>query len=107
MYQIFPDRFCRLGETDTREKLRPFRIHEDVNDVPDHRPNEKGEVENCDFFGGNLAGIASKIDYLSELGVSAIYLNPIFKAWSNHRYDTADYQKIDELLGTEEDFSHL
>lgn len=107
MYQIFPDRFNQTGECDVSEKLKPFWIHTDKSDVPCYLPNEKGEVQNCDFFGGNLKGIASKLDYLKELGVGVIYLNPIFKAWSNHRYDTADYHRIDELLGTEEDFSRL
>lgn len=107
MYQIFPDRFNQTGECDVSQKLEPFWIHTDKHDVPCYLPNEKGDVENCDFYGGNLNGIASKLDYLKELGVDVIYLNPIFKAWSNHRYDTADYHKIDELLGTEEDFSKL
>ena len=107
MYQIFPDRFNQVGKCDTSEKLTPFWIHTDKHDVPYYLPNEDGEVQNCDFYGGNLNGIAAKLDYLMELGVYVIYLNPIFKAWSNHRYDTADYHKIDELLGTEEDFSKL
>ena len=107
MYQIFPDRFNQCGECDVSEKLKPFWIHTDKRDVPYYLPNEKGEIENCDFYGGNLNGIIEKLDYLRELGVGVIYLNPIFKAWSNHRYDTADYHKIDELLGTEEDFSRL
>ncbi len=107
MYQIFPDRFHRVGKCDTREKLQPFWLHEDLRDVPCYLPDEHGEVQNCDFFGGNLKGIAEKLDYLAEMGVKVIYLNPIFKAWSNHRYDTADYLKIDELLGTQADFSQL
>lgn len=107
MYQIFPDRFNQAGECDTAQKLKPFWIHEDKKDIPSYLPNADGEVQNCDFYGGNLKGIEEKLDYLRELGVSVIYLNPIFKAWSNHRYDTADYHKIDELLGNEEDFSQL
>ncbi len=107
MYQIFPDRFNSVGECDTEGKLRPFWLHTDKNEVPNYRPNERGEVENCDFYGGNLRGISDKLDYLKELGVGVIYLNPIFKAWSNHRYDTADYRVIDELLGTEADFAEL
>ncbi len=107
MYQIFPDRFNTVGQCDTSGKLRPFTIHENKNDVPLYLPNQHGDVENCDFFGGNLKGITDKLDYLKELGVGVIYLNPIFKAWSNHRYDTADYMKIDELLGTEADFREL
>ncbi len=107
MYQIFPDRFNKFGECDTNGKIKPFWIHQSTKDIPSHLPAENGKVENCDFFGGNLNGITEKLDYLSELGVGIIYLNPIFKAWSNHRYDTADYMKIDELLGNEQDFTNL
>jgi len=107
MYQIFPDRFYQKGTCNTRGKIEPFWIHDNKKDTPAYRPNAQGEVENCDFYGGNLRGIAEKLEYLSDLGVKILYLNPIFKAWSNHRYDTADYKKIDELLGTQEDFSRL
>lgn len=107
MYQIFPDRFCREGECDLSEKLQPFYIHENKNDIPDFRPNEEGKVLNCDFYGGNLKGIESKLPYIKDLGVSVIYLNPIFKAYSNHRYDTCDYKTIDPMLGTEADFVSL
>ena len=107
MYQIFPDRFAKKGDCDVTGKLEPFRLHEDLRDTPSFEPDETGEVKNCDFFGGNLAGIEEKLPYLKDLGVSVLYLNPIFKAWSNHRYDTANYLKIDELLGTEEDFRSL
>lgn len=107
MYQIFPDRFCREGICDLRGKLEPFTVHADLTDIPDFLPDEKGEVLNNDFFGGNLKGIEKKLSYIKDLGVSVIYLNPIFKAFSNHRYDTADYKKIDEMLGTEEDFKSL
>ncbi|MBR3837593.1 MAG: glycoside hydrolase family 13 protein [Clostridia bacterium] len=107
MYQIFPDRFHRKGTCSVKGKLEPFWMHRELSEVPCHKPDEKGEVCNCDFYGGNLAGIEEKLDYLKKLGVKVIYLNPIFKAWSNHRYDTADYKVIDELLGTERDFSRL
>lgn len=107
MYQIFPDRFNRSGVCDTKGKLEPFLMHGDLCDVPDYSENEDGEIRNCDFYGGNLLGIAEKLEYLDGLGVKVIYLNPIFKAYSNHRYDTADYKKIDELLGTEDDLAYL
>ena len=107
MYQIFPDRFYKAGECKLDGKLLPYTVHENLRDVPEFRPDRYGEVRNCDFFGGNLRGIEEKLDYLKELGVGVIYLNPIFKAWSNHRYDTADYKTLDEMLGTEEDFSSL
>ncbi len=107
MYQIFPDRFAGKGVCNTSGKLKPFWIHDNVEDTPAWEPDQSGEVTNSDFFGGNLAGITEKLDYLAALGVKVVYLNPIFKAWSNHRYDTADYLKIDELLGTENDFRAL
>ena len=107
MYQIFPDRFNKEGECNLKNKLTPFCIHENKNDTPYFKPNEKGVVLNNDFYGGNLKGIEKKLPYIKSLGVSIIYLNPIFKAFSNHRYDTCDYKKIDEMLGTEADFISL
>ena len=103
MYQIFPDRFSRGEEFDEEkaEKLmtRGRYLHKAWGEMP--------HEGNIDFFGGTLRGIEEKLDYLSDLGVTIIYLNPIFEAFSNHRYDTADYMRIDPLLGTEEDFSNL
>ena len=107
MYQIFPDRFYQEGTCDLTEKITPYTLHENKSDIPVYYPDEHGIVQNNDFFGGNLKGIQKKLPYLQELGVSILYLNPIFKAYSNHRYDTADYRKIDPLLGTEEDFKNL
>ncbi len=105
IYQIFPDRFCRSNKNSTVSTDKV--LHDNWDDVPIFEPNEKGQVVNNDFFGGDLRGIIEKLPYLQELGVSVIYLNPIFKAFSNHRYDTGDYMKIDDLLGTEEDFKAL
>lgn len=107
MYQIFPDRFYKSGTVDATGKLEPYYIHENANDIPVFMPNEYGEILNNDFFGGNLKGISEKLGYLKELGIGIIYLNPIFFAFSNHRYDTADYKRIDPLLGTEDDFADL
>lgn len=106
MYQIFPDRFCKVGDCDLTEKLRPFSIHENWSDTPRHTADAEGNWCN-DFFGGNLAGIRAKLPYLKELGVGVLYLNPIFMAYSNHRYDTANYKRIDPMLGTEADFAAL
>ena len=107
MYQIFPDRFCE----GVKNKVMPFadRIY---------RPNKHGEPYfwpteqadgylNKDYFGGDLEGIRQKLPYLEELGVTLVYLNPVFEAHSNHRYNTADYRKIDPLLGTNEAFEEL
>ena len=82
-------------------------IREDWGGQPYWRPNERGEVTNSDYFGGTLRGIEEKLPYLKSLHVTCLYLNPIFEAHSNHRYNTADYTKIDPVLGTEEDFQSL
>ncbi len=107
MYQIFPDRFYKSGEVDVSGKLEPYVLHENTHEIPAYLPNSSGRIENNDFYGGNLKGITDKLPYLEELGVGIIYLNPIFLAYSNHRYDTADYKRIDPLLGNEKDFSKL
>lgn len=107
MYQIFPDRFEKEGSCDLTGKLQPYRLHTDPKEPPDFLPDEQGVVRNNDFYGGNLRGIVKRLPYLAQLGVQILYLNPIFKAYSNHRYDTADYRKIDEMLGTEADFIAL
>ena len=106
MYQILPDRFANSGSP---KGVVPYgrTFHEDWHGQPDWAPNEKGEVTNTDFFGGDLRGIQEKLPYLKSLGVTCIYLNPIFESHSNHRYDTADYSRIDPLLGTEKDFREL
>ena len=104
MYQIFPDRFFKKGEISVEKGKW---LHKNWDEKPEYRPNEQGKVLNNDFFGGNIRGIIEKLDYLQSLNVTVLYLNPIFKAFSNHRYDTGDYKQIDTLLGTEEDFAML
>ncbi len=105
IYQIFPDRFNRAEK---QKKVPNYKIlHQNWSEMPVFLPNEHGEILNNDFFGGDLKGITEKLDYLVSVGVSAIYLNPIFKAFSNHRYDTGDYMQVDELLGTESDLITL
>jgi len=107
MYQIFPDRFHQVGTPDLTGKLDPYWVHKNVEEMPEFRPDAKGEVLNNDFYGGNFAGIQAKLPYLKELGVNIIYLNPIFKAYSNHRYDTCDYLQPDPMLGTTAEFCAL
>ena len=81
-------------------------LHERWDETPLCGPNERGDY--CeDFFGGDLAGITERLDYLASLHVTTLYLNPIFEAASNHRYDTADYETVDPLLGDEQDFRTL
>lgn len=106
-YQIFPDRFCRSHMPRPEGMVGRRTVHENWADTPDYLPDAQGEIRNCDFFGGDLAGITAKLDYLQSLSVTTLYLNPIFEAASNHRYNTADYLAIDPMLGTEEDFRTL
>ena len=106
-YQIFPDRFCRTAPPRVEGLLGERRAHMDWNEAPMIGADPETGRWNSDFFGGNLKGITSKLDYLASLHVKTLYLNPVFEAASNHRYDTADYCAIDPLLGTEEDFAQL
>ncbi len=108
MYQIFPDRFFGEHEGEIPKKRDEYVIHydryEDISFNP--HPYENGPACN-DFYGGNLKGIIKKLPYIKALGVGVIYLNPIFDAYSNHKYDTANYKEIDPMFGTEEDFAKL
>ncbi len=99
-YQIFPDRFEKEGDCDLTEKLGPYTVQPFAEFCPATR-------DASDFAGGNLRGIVKRLDYIAGLGVKVIYLNPIFMAASNHRYDTADYTRVDPMLGTEEDLRVL
>jgi len=107
IYQIFPDRFHRVGESDLSGKLQPYTVHENWNDEVQWQPDANGRILNNDFFGGNFRGIIEKMDYIASLGVTVIYLNPISKSFSSHRYDTADYKTPDPMLGTEAEFTEL
>lgn len=102
MYQIMVDRFCATGETVPTED----KIMRHWGEQPFFR-EEDGVVRNRDFFGGNLRGVISKLPYLASLNVKTLYLNPIFKAYSNHKYDTEDYELIDPMFGTLDDFTEL
>ena len=106
-YQIFPDRFCRTGLPDPAGTPGNRWVHENWSDIPSWAPEADGVVYNRDFFGGSLKGIESKLDQLCDMGVSTLYLCPIFESASNHRYNTGDYKKIDPFLGSEEDFTDL
>ena len=107
IYQIFPDRFCKSGNCDLSGKLEPYTVHQNWDEEVSWQPDEKGEVLNNDFFGGNFRGITEKLPYIASLGTTILYLNPISKSFSSHRYDTGDYKTPDPMLGTAEDFAHL
>lgn len=90
-YQIFPDRFNNGNLSNSSKKVCKW--------------GDKPTKEN--FFGGDLEGIIFKLPYLEELGVNALYLNPIFKSPSNHKYNTTDYYKIDSSFGNENTLKRL
>ena len=92
-YQILPDRFYNADPS---------------NDPPNDQPIDfTGRIEGDRFYGGDLKGIRTKLDYLRELGVDALYMNPVFASVSHHNYDVDDYERVDPQLGTEEDLRQL
>ena len=107
IYQIFPDRFHKAGKCDLTGKLEPYTVHRSWHEEVDWRPTKEGLVLNNDFYGGNFKGITEKMDYIASLGVTIIYLNPISKSFSSHRYDTGDYKTPDPMLGTEAEFTAM
>ena len=107
IYQIFPDRFHKSGDCDLTGKLEPYTVHENWYDEVDWRPTPDGKILNNDFFGGNFKGITEKLPYLASLGITILYLNPISKSFSSHRYDTGDYKTPDPMLGTIADFTAM
>lgn len=105
MYHIFLDRFKRGAETQPHGDgvLDP----DWENGTPQYAERAGGELANNVFFGGNLQGVCEKLDFLQGLGVTVLYLSPVFEAASNHRYDTGDYEVVDSLLGGEAAFREL
>lgn len=107
VYQIFPDRFNR-GKSNWKQPMPRRRLHENWNENPilEQDPAYEG-VYNNDFFCGDFVGITEKIPYIVELGIDIVYLNPIVKSQSNHRYDAADYFQPDPYLGTIEELKQM
>ena len=115
MYQIFPDRFA-FSDDGTAERGVAYHralgqtpeLHHSVKEAVRWQPRPfERDYSPDDFYGGTLKGIERKLPYLKALGVKCLYLNPIVEARSNHRYDASDYQKVDPILGTNEDFEQL
>ncbi len=106
MYQIFVDRFCK-GEGEVGERDDVIINDDWENGIPQYVEKPGQPLKNNMFFGGNLWGVIEKLDYLKSIGVGVIYLNPIFKAYSNHKYDTGDYFEIDTMFGGEKAFDEL
>ena len=90
-YQIFPDRFRRSRIPDPTGMVGGRTVHQDWEEMPEYRPDARGEVRNRDFFGGDFRGVMEKLPYLQDLGVETIYFCPVFEAPENHRYGTGDY----------------
>ena len=91
-YQIFPERFCNGDKSLDPEGVLEW---------------QSGEVGMSDYYGGDLKGIRDKIPYLKDLGITGVYLNPVFEAHSNHKYNTRDYKKVDPHFGTNNDLKLL
>jgi 4-alpha-glucanotransferase len=114
VYQIFPDRFARGADFEERaaslEEPREGtdrELIEDWDTPPRYKRNEDGTIACWDFYGGTLEGIREHLGYLEDMGITCLYLNPIFQAASPHRYDTGEYLTIDPVLGDEESFKRL
>ncbi len=115
VYQIFPDRFRRgsdwkeLADAALKQKRRGpgRRLVQSWNATPSYDKAPDGKIRTWDFYGGTLSGIEEKLDRLSAMGITALYLNPIFEASSSHRYDTGNYRNIDPMLGDESAFRRL
>ena len=118
IYQIFPDRFARdkgwrerckeaVKRVNGRRKDTKRVIEDDWTKPAYYVRGEGSSIAEWPMYGGSLKGIEEKLDYLKSLGITGIYLNPVFEATSNHRYDTADYMHIEPALGTDEDFVSL
>ena len=91
-YQIFPERFANGNPENDPENTVPWGSEEPTNDI---------------YFGGDFEGILNHLNYLEDLGITGIYFTPVFKAYSNHKYDTIDYFEIDPQFGTKETLKKL
>lgn len=92
-YQIFPDRFCRGNMGKKRYSVKPWQCE-------DH-------MTYTDFYGGDLEGIINRLPYLADLGITGIYMTPVFASNTNHKYNIADYRQIDPDFGTEDELKSL
>lgn len=99
-YHVFVDRFYRSGKSEKREDAV---YRDDWDDAIPEYPRVRGQsYPNNTHFGGDLYGVAEKLDYLQDLGVTTLYLSPVCDAFSNHKYDTGDYLSVDRSFGGDE-----
>lgn len=104
IYHIFVDRFNKSGDVKARKGLNLIK---DWKKPIELEYDDRGERVNLNCYGGNFQGIIDKLSYLKKLNVGTIYLSPVFEANSNHKYDIADYSKVDSMFGSQEDFENL
>lgn len=105
IYHIFVDRFRRSGKCEIKKSSV---LNEDwENGIPEYAKKNGDFLKNNTVFGGDLYGIVEKLDYIKSLGTELIYLSPIFDAYSNHKYDTGDYMKVDPSFGGDEALEYL
>ena len=105
IYHIFVDRFFKYGDVPTRDDA--VLVDDWSSDIPEYPAYPGAFLKNNYFYGGTLYGVIKKLKHLSSLGVNTIYLSPIFEAYSNHKYDTGDYSRVDEMFGGDEAFREL
>ncbi|MBO7171270.1 MAG: hypothetical protein J6W28_08855, partial [Clostridia bacterium] len=105
IYHVFVDRFFRGGNAPL--KAGAAWIADWENGIPEYPPYPGAPLANNTFFGGDLYGVSQKLPYIASLGARAIYLSPIFRAASNHKYDTGDYMTVDSMFGGEEALKDL
>ncbi len=105
IYHVFVDRFFKYGDVPVRDDA--IAVEDWYSDIPEYPEYPGAFLKNNYFYGGTLYGITKKLKYLSSLGVNTIYLSPIFEAYSNHKYDTADYSRVDEMFGGDQAFAEL
>ena len=105
MYHIFVDRFKSSKKCSPKDTA--IMNPDWYEGIPQYADVPGGYVENNMFFGGDLYGVIEKLDYIKSLGVNCIYLSPIFEAYSNHKYDTADYMTVDSMFGGEKALDEL
>ncbi len=106
IYHIFVDRFAK-GKRKVEKKPGAIVVEDWSKGIPEYPEYPGAHLENNTFYGGTLYGVAEKMDYFVSLGVSLLYLSPIFEAYSNHKYDTADYMTVDRMFGGERALRHL
>ncbi len=97
IYHVFVDRFFRGREEPISDGA--YLVKDWENGIPDFPPYPGAPLKNNNFFGGDLWGVLQKLPHIASLGTRVIYLSPIFRAASNHKYDTGDYMEVDEMFG--------